>query len=55
MTQVFDGVRPVQAAPPSCPLVIGNVLVYRDANHITATYSKTLAPFLVARIKEAIG
>ncbi len=29
-----------------CAAVIGNVLVYRDANHLSATYAKTLAPSL---------
>ena len=29
-----------------CSSVIGNVLIYTDDNHITATYSKTLAPFV---------
>ena len=29
-----------------CPVVIGNVVVYRDDNHITATFSRTLAPRL---------
>ncbi|WP_078555882.1 acyltransferase family protein [Bacillus alkalicellulosilyticus] len=27
-----------------CGPVVGNVLVYRDKNHITATYAKTIAP-----------
>lgn len=30
----------------SCPVVIGNVVVYRDDNHITRTFSRTLAPRL---------
>lgn len=29
-----------------CPAVIGNVLVYRDTNHLTATYASTLATSL---------
>lgn len=29
-----------------CPPVIGNVMVYRDPHHITATYMRTLAPVL---------
>lgn len=29
-----------------CKAVIGNVLVYRDSGHITATYSRTMAPIL---------
>lgn len=30
-----------------CPAVIGNVLVYRDEHHITATYARTMAPLLL--------
>lgn len=30
----------------TCPAVIGNVLVYRDGDHLTASYAKTLAPYL---------
>jgi peptidoglycan/LPS O-acetylase OafA/YrhL len=29
-----------------CPVVIGNVLVYRDSHHLTATYARTMAPIL---------
>lgn len=36
-----------------CPAVIGNVLVYRDDAHLTATYARTLAPMLAERITEA--
>ena len=28
----------------TCPPIIGNTLVYRDANHLTATFSRSLAP-----------
>jgi peptidoglycan/LPS O-acetylase OafA/YrhL len=34
-----------------CPPVIGNVIVYRDDSHITAAYSRTLAPMLKARLE----
>lgn len=30
----------------SCPVIIGDVLVWRDWHHITASYAKTLAPML---------
>ena len=30
----------------SCPAIIGGVLVWRDAHHLTATYARTLAPRL---------
>jgi hypothetical protein len=33
-----------------CPAVIGNVLVYRQTGHITATYAATLAPWLERRL-----
>lgn len=37
----------------TCPLAVGNVLVYRDLHHITATWSRTLGPILVERIRTA--
>jgi peptidoglycan/LPS O-acetylase OafA/YrhL len=33
-----------------CPAVIGNVLVYRETGHITASYAATLAPWLEAAL-----
>lgn len=41
--------------PQRCPAVIGNVLVYRDPHHLSATYARTLAPFLGAAIAGATG
>lgn len=37
-----------------CPGVIGNVLVYHDAHHLTATYARTLAPYLETEMRDAI-
>jgi peptidoglycan/LPS O-acetylase OafA/YrhL len=38
-----------------CPSTIGNVLVYRDtAAHITASYARTLSPYLVEAIEHAL-
>ena len=34
-----------------CPLVVGNVYVWRDRDHFTATYSRTLAPELGRRLE----
>nr|WP_296068193.1 acyltransferase family protein [uncultured Actinoplanes sp.] len=34
----------------ACPAVVGNVLVYRDSNHMTTTYSAALAPLLDRRL-----
>ena len=37
-----------------CPPVIGNVLVYRHMNHLTATYVRSLVPVLDQVIKKAL-
>ncbi|WP_433369174.1 acyltransferase family protein [Actinoplanes sp. CA-142083] len=34
----------------ACPAVIGNLLVYRDSNHMTTTYARALAPLLGTRL-----
>lgn len=34
----------------TCPLVVGNVIVYRDTNHITKTYADTLRNALARRL-----
>ena len=33
-----------------CPLVVGNLLVYRDTNHLTSAYAEMLSPMLGARL-----
>ncbi|ARK23844.1 acyltransferase [Sporosarcina sp. P37] len=38
----------------TCYPVIGNVIVYRDDNHLTAEYSKTLAPALKIPLQQAL-
>ncbi|MER7607515.1 acyltransferase family protein [Nocardioides sp. NPDC127503] len=37
-----------------CPLVVGHVQVYRDRSHITATFSMTLAPYLVRAVEDEL-
>ncbi len=37
-------------ADTGCPVIVGDVLVYRDDNHITATAATWLAPFLEAAV-----
>ncbi|HXH36640.1 MAG TPA: acyltransferase family protein [Plantibacter sp.] len=37
----------------TCSPAVGHVLVYRDLHHITATWSRTLAPILVEAIEQA--
>ncbi|MFL4474809.1 acyltransferase family protein [Paeniglutamicibacter sp. MACA_103] len=38
----------------TCPAVIGGVVVYFDASHITATYAETLTPFLEKDLDKAL-
>jgi peptidoglycan/LPS O-acetylase OafA/YrhL len=38
----------------TCPPIIGNVIVYRDADHITATFARTLAPFLMQELDKVL-
>jgi peptidoglycan/LPS O-acetylase OafA/YrhL len=38
----------------ACPVVIKNVIAYRDGHHLTATFSRTLAPLLELRL-HALG
>jgi peptidoglycan/LPS O-acetylase OafA/YrhL len=38
-----------------CPATIGNVLLYRDtAAHVTASYARTMSPYLVEAIEHAL-
>ena len=38
-----------------CPATIGNVLVYRDtAAHVTASYARTMSPYIVEAIEHAL-
>jgi peptidoglycan/LPS O-acetylase OafA/YrhL len=50
-----DGADVVDAAPVVCPrgvcpAVMGKALVYRDDNHLTATFARTLSPWLDAKL-----
>ena len=38
----------------ACSPVIGHVIVYRDANHVTSTFTKTLGPYLLPHIRKAL-
>jgi hypothetical protein len=37
-------------SPTACPVIVGDILVYRDANHLTATAATWLAPYVDAAI-----
>jgi peptidoglycan/LPS O-acetylase OafA/YrhL len=52
----FVDLSPRFCTDADCPAVVGNAIVYRDAAaHITATYAKTLAPYLNERLTAALG
>ena len=38
-----------------CPVAIGNLLVWRDAHHLTTVYSAALVPILDGPITQALG
>ncbi|MBB4682760.1 acyltransferase family protein [Amycolatopsis jiangsuensis] len=38
----------------TCPAVVGNVLVYMDDNHVTATFQTTLAPIVQRDMQQAL-
>ena len=38
----------------TCPVVLGNVITFRDGNHFTATFARTLAPILEEQMKEEV-
>ncbi|MEU4674671.1 SGNH hydrolase domain-containing protein [Amycolatopsis sp. NPDC023774] len=37
-----------------CPVIVGNILVYRDDNHLTTTYARTLTPLIGALADHAL-
>ena len=37
----------------TCAVIVDNLLVYRDDNHITATYASWLTPVIGADLEEA--
>jgi hypothetical protein len=39
----------------ACPVVVGNVLMYRDSSHLTATASALLAPFVDAALSSVLA
>jgi peptidoglycan/LPS O-acetylase OafA/YrhL len=52
---VARGVRVIDPVPwfctaTACPVIVGNVLVYKDRHHMTSAYSRLLAPLLSAAL-----
>ena len=46
VVDMTDGV----CGPTECDAVVGNMIVWRDHHHLTATYAAALAPYLAKRI-----
>jgi hypothetical protein len=41
--------------PTVCPAVIGGIIAYVDGSHMTATYNRTIAPFLAPHLRYALS
>lgn len=46
-------VSPWICTPATCAVIVGNLLVYRDDNHLTKPYTSWLAPVMAAALDEA--
>jgi SGNH domain (fused to AT3 domains) len=56
--RAVPGVELIDLVPEVCPhglcrAVIGNALTYRDTQHLTATFARTLSPWIAAGLREA--
>ena len=54
------GIRTLSLLPyvcdaDTCHTVIGGLVVYFDDHHLTASFSRSLAPYLGAAVQEALG
>ena len=61
MLQDFDAedvhvlwTRPWFCTDAGCPTVVGNILVYRDDNHMTVTFASFIAPLLDAAVVDVV-
>lgn len=54
MVSLLD-LTPFLCNETECPAVIGNVLVYRDGDHLTATFVRSLAPYIEKKIDSLSG
>lgn len=51
----FIDLTPYVCPEGRCPAVIGNVMVFWDHSHMTATFAHTLAPMMEQALREATG
>lgn len=46
--------RDLYCVDGSCPTIIGNIFVYMDKNHVSSSYSASMAPIFGDRVKDRI-
>ena len=51
---IFVDVADWLCTPQVCPVVVGDVLVMRDDNHVTTTWARTVSPLLAAHVQAAL-
>ena len=51
---VYVDVRPWACARGRCAVVVGNLLLYRDDNHLTTSFTAWLAPVMAAVLEDAM-
>jgi peptidoglycan/LPS O-acetylase OafA/YrhL len=51
----YADLTPLFCTAERCPVIVGNDLVYRDDNHLTIAYAKTLAPVIGALADQALA
>jgi hypothetical protein len=50
----YVDVAPWLCTPEKCAVIVGNLLVYRDYNHVTTEFASWLAPLMAADVSEAL-
>ena len=50
----YVDVAPWLCTPARCGVIVGNLLVYRDDNHVTTEFASWLAPVMAADVSEAL-
>ena len=51
----YDDLTGLFCTSAVCPVVVGNILVFRDDNHVTPEYATVLAPVIDALLTQALG
>jgi hypothetical protein len=52
---VYLDLRPLFCDATRCPVVVGNLLVFRDQNHLTTPFAAWLSPVIGAELDEALA